>query len=277
VTLSDEGLVKVERRLGGVAWLQLNRPRAANAANVELLRQLYSGLKECGADPSIRAVVLHGEGKHFSAGGDIKEFAARGEDLPAYMVEITGWLNNCILAMVRLPKPLLAAVHGTVAGGGGFGVMCAADLIVAGESSRFVGPGTGLGMTPDAGTTVTLAARVGFATAMELIFMNSSLTAPEARSAGLINWVVADDELEERAGSIAKQLASGPQNGMAMAKQLMWRGLGDQLQSQLSVESHIISELAAGAEVREGLAAANERRPARFDNVDTDRLGGISG
>jgi enoyl-CoA hydratase/carnithine racemase len=132
-------------------------------------------------------------------------------------------------------------------------------------------------MTPDAGTTVTLAARVGFATAMELIFMNSSLTAPEARSAGLINWVVADDELEERAGSIAKQLASGPQNGMAMAKQLMWRGLGDQLQSQLSVESHIISELAAGAEVREGLAAANERRPARFDNVDTDRLGGISG
>lgn len=270
----DERLVKVERDPGGFAWLRLNRPQAANAANAELLRQLYFSLKECGADPSIGAVVLRGEGKHFSAGGDIKEFHAQGDDLPAHMVEITGWLNSCVLAMVRLPKPVVAAVHGAVAGGGGFGIMCAADLVVAAESSRLVGPGTGLGMTPDAGTTVTLTQRVGFRTAMELILMNSSLTAAEAHASGLINWVVADNEVEERAASVAEQLASGPARGTAMAKRLMWRGVEDRLQSQLTVESHVISELAAGGEVREGLAAANERRPPRFDHVPADRSGG---
>lgn len=269
----DERLVKVERDPRGFAWLRLNRPRFANAANAELLRQLYFGLKECGGDSSIGAVVLRGEGKHFSAGGDIKEFNARGDDLPAYMVEVTGWLNSCVLAMVRLPKPVVAAVHGAVAGGGGFGVMCAADLVVAAESSRFSGPGTGLGMTPDAGTTVTLTERVGFPMAMELILMNSPLTAAEAHAAGLINWVVADDELEERAASIAEQLASGPARGTAMAKRLMWRGVEDRLQSQLTVESHVIAELAAGGEVREGLAAANERRPPQFGDVDAGRSG----
>ena len=110
----DERLVKVERDPKGFAFLRLNRPRSANAANSEMLRQLYFGLKECGADPSVGAVVLRGEGKHFSAGGDIKEFAARGEDLPAYMVEITGWLNSCVLAMVRLPKPIDVKATGTM-------------------------------------------------------------------------------------------------------------------------------------------------------------------
>ena len=106
----EERLVKLELDPAGFAWLRLNRPRSANAVNVEMLRQLYAALKECGADPSIGVVVLRGEGKHFSAGGDIKEFAARGEDLAAYIVEITGWLNSCVLAMVRLPKP--AVVRG---------------------------------------------------------------------------------------------------------------------------------------------------------------------
>lgn len=271
----DERLVKVERDPKGFAFLRLNRPRAANAANSEMLRQLYFGLKECGEDPSIGAVVLCGEGKHFSAGGDIKEFAARGEDLPAYMVEITGWLNSCVLAMVRLTKPVVAAVHGAVAGGGGFGVMCAADLVVAAESSRFTGPGTGLGMTPDAGTTVTLTARVGFPRAMELILMNTSLTAAEAHAAGLVNWVVPDDEVEARAVAVAEQLASGPARGTAMAKELMWRSVVDRLQSQLTVESHVISELAAGGEVREGLAAAIERRAPRFGDLDAGRGGGV--
>lgn len=269
----DERLVKVERDPKGFAWVRFNRPKAANAANASLLRELYFALKECGADASVGAVVLRGEGKHFSAGGDIKEFNARGEDLPAYMVEITAWLNSCVLAMVRLPKPVIAAVHGAVAGGGGFGVMCAADLVVAAESSRFVGPGTGLGMTPDAGTTVTLTERVGFRTAMELILMNSALTAAEAHAAGLVNWVVADDDLDQRASSIAAQLSAGPARGTAMAKRLMWRGVEDRLQSQLTVEAHVISELAAGGEVREGLAAANERRAPRFGEVD-DRPGG---
>ena len=91
--------------------------------------------------------------------------------------------------------------------------------------------------------------------------MNSTLTAAEALEAGLVNWVVEDDALEERAAAIAAQLASGPRRGTAAAKRLMWRGAEDRLQSQLAIESHVIAELAAGGEVREGLAAANERRP----------------
>lgn len=263
--MNDDGrLVLIERDPQGFGWVRLNRPRSANAANVELLRQLYFAIKELSDDPTVGAIVLRGEGKHFSAGGDIKEFGARGADLPAYMVEITSWLNSCVLAMVRSPKPVVAAVHGMVAGGGGFGVMCAADLVVATESARFAGPGTGLGMTPDAGTTVTLVERVGFRTAMQLILMNSTITAPEALDAGLVNWVVPDDEIEARSAEIAAQLAAGPATATAMAKELMWGGVAERLASQLSVEAHVISHLAAGEEVREGLAAANERRSPQF-------------
>jgi 2-(1,2-epoxy-1,2-dihydrophenyl)acetyl-CoA isomerase len=264
----DEQLVVLERDAGGFARVTFNRPRSANAVNVAVLQQLYSAIKECGADPSIGAVVLRGEGRHFSAGGDIKEFAARGGDLPAYMVEITGWLSSCVLALVRLPKPVVAAVHGTVAGGGGFGVMCATDLVVAGESTRFVGPGTGIGMSPDAGTTATLTERVGFRTAMELILMNTALTAQDALDAGLINWVVGDDEVDERAGAIATQLASGPRRAVGVSKRLMWSGIEERLRTQMGLESHVISELSAGEEVREGLAAANERRPPDFGGID---------
>ncbi|MEX2625253.1 MAG: enoyl-CoA hydratase/isomerase family protein [Ilumatobacteraceae bacterium] len=260
----DERLVLVERDLAGYGRIHLNRPRSANAANVEMLRQLYFATKELSADPSVGAIVLRGEGKHFSAGGDIKEFGVRGDDLPAYMVEITSWLNSCVLAMVRSPKPVVAAVHGMVAGGGGFGVMCAADLVVAAETARFAGPGTGLGMTPDAGTTVTLVERVGFRTAMELILMNSTFTAPEALDAGLINWVVPDEQVQDRAAEIAVQLAAGPPTATAKAKELMWGGVAERLTSQLSIEAHVIAHLAAGEEVREGLAAANERRSPKF-------------
>lgn len=264
----DEPLVKLDRDPAGFAWVRFNRPKAANAVNGEMLQQLYAALKECGADPSIGAVVLCGEGRHFSAGGDIKEFAARGSDLPAYMVEITSWLNACVLAMVRLPKPVIAAVHGAVAGGGGFGVMCATDLIVAAESSRFVGPGTGLGMSPDAGTTVTLAERVGFRTAMELILMNTALTASEAQTMGLINWVVPDDDVPARAAAIATQLAAGPRRATAESKRLMWGAVEERLRAQLVVESHVISELAAGPEVPEGLAAGVERRAPDFAAIN---------
>jgi 2-(1,2-epoxy-1,2-dihydrophenyl)acetyl-CoA isomerase len=250
-----------------VAWIRLDRPRAANAVNVEMLQQLYRALKRCESDPEVGAVVLCGEGKHFSAGGDIKEMASRGEDLPTFMVEITSWLNSCVLAMVQLPIPVIAAVHGTVAGGGGFGVMCAADLVVATESAKFFGPGTGLGMSPDAGTTVTLTARVGFPRAMELILMNTSLTAPEAKEAGLVNWVVADEELHERATEIAGKLAAGARRANGASKRLMWGAVEERLRAQLIEESAVISDLAQGPEVREGVGAGVDRRPADFAGV----------
>jgi 2-(1,2-epoxy-1,2-dihydrophenyl)acetyl-CoA isomerase len=250
--------------IDNVAWIRLDRPRAANAVNVDMLQQLYLALKSCESNAQVAAVVLCGEGKHFSAGGDIKEMSGRGEDLPTFMVEITSWLNSCVLAMVQLPIPVIAAVHGTVAGGGGFGVMCAADLVVATESSRFFGPGTGLGMSPDAGTTVTLTERVGFPRAMELILMNSSLTAPEAKEAGLVNWVVPDEEIRERAAEIAGKLAAGARRANGASKRLMWRPVEERLRAQLIEESAVISDLAQGPEVREGVGAAVDRRPADF-------------
>lgn len=270
----DESLVLLERDPAGFARVTLNRPRAANAVNVQVLQELYRAIHDCAADPSVGAVVLQGSGRHFSAGGDIKEFAARGADLPAYMVEITAWLNQCVLALVRLPKPVIAAVHGTVAGGGGFGVMCATDLVVAAESTKFFGPGTGLGMSPDAGTTATLTERVGFRTAMELILMNTALTAQEAQSAGLINWVVADADVEARATEIAAQLAAGPRRAVGVSKRLMWSGLEERLRTQLVLESYLISDLSTGAEVPEGLAAANARRPPEFGQLNRDSRGG---
>lgn len=262
--LIESGPVLLDLDEGGVARLRLNRPQASNGMDVPLLRALHGAVMRMHGTPGVRAVLLSGEGPNFCAGGDVKTFAAKGTGLPAYLREATSWLQNAVSALIQLEAPVVASVHGFAAGGGGFGLVCAADLVVAGESARFLAGATRVAMAPDAGVSVTLTRLVGLRKAMEIVLTNPVLTAAEALELGLITRVVADEALGKESLDLARTLAAGAPRANAAAKRLIWDGLGASVQARLGEEARTVADLSGTADAREGLAAVIERRPASF-------------
>lgn len=250
---------------GAVAHVLLDRPDASNGMDVPFLRDLYDALMRVHGEPRVRAVLLSGNGPNFCAGGDIKTFAAQGEALPDYLREATTWLGNAAAALIHLEAPVVTAVHGFAAGGGGFGLVCASDLVLAATSARFLLGATRVGMAPDAGGTVTLAKLVGLRKAMELAMLNPTLTAAEALELGLVNRVVPDDALLDEAWALARQLAGGPTRALAATKRMIWDGLAAGVDARLAEESRAVSELSGTRDAREGLAAVIEKRRPSFE------------
>ncbi|MGH2938445.1 MAG: enoyl-CoA hydratase/isomerase family protein [Solirubrobacterales bacterium] len=249
---------------GAVATVRLNRPGTSNALDVDLLRTLYDILMQVHGDSTVRSVLITGEGQHFCAGGDVGVFAAKGEALPDYLREATAWLQNCTAALLRIEAPVIAAVHGYAAGGGGFGLASACDLVIAAESAHFLLGATRVGMAPDAGGTVTLTRLVGLRKALDIAFTNPTFTAREALELGLITRVVADEDLQEEARRLARSLAEGPTRALAATKRLLWEGVGATVEDRLAEEARTVSDLSGTADAREGLAAVIERRSPRF-------------
>jgi 2-(1,2-epoxy-1,2-dihydrophenyl)acetyl-CoA isomerase len=262
-TLISDGPVLVDVD-GAVAHVRLNRPEASNGLDVPMLRGLYDALMAVHGEPSVRALLLTGEGPNFCAGGDVKTFASKGEALPDYLREATTWLQNCASALLRLQAPVVAAVHGFAAGGGGFGLVCASDLVIAGESAKFLLGATRVGMAPDAGGSVTLTRLVGLRKAMEIALTNPVIDAQEALRIGLVTRVVADDEVQAQGRALAAELAGGATRALAETKRLLWQGLGGTVEAQLADESRTVSALSGTYDAREGLAAVIERRSPRF-------------
>jgi 2-(1,2-epoxy-1,2-dihydrophenyl)acetyl-CoA isomerase len=248
----------------GLAHLRLNRPEASNAMDVPFLRALYDALMEIHGEPGVRSVLLSGEGKNFCAGGDVRTFASKGEQLPDYLREATRWLGMSASALIHLEAPVVAAVHGFAAGGGGFGLVCASDLVIAGESAKFLLGATRVGMAPDAGGSVTLPRLVGVRKALEIALTNPTLSAAEALEIGLITRVVADDAVLAEGRALARELASGATRALAASKRLIWDGLGATVDERLPEESRTVSDLSGTADAREGLAAVIERRDPKF-------------
>jgi 2-(1,2-epoxy-1,2-dihydrophenyl)acetyl-CoA isomerase len=254
-------LLEVE---GGVARLRLNRPDASNALSGELLRALADAVIRCHADPSVRALVLSGEGKNFCGGGDVREFASKGGALPDHLREVTAWLQVAASGLMRLQAPVVTLVQGHATGGGGFGLVCASDIVVAARSARFMLGATRVGMAPDAGLSVTLARIVGFRKAMEIALANPVLDAAQALELGLVTRVVPDDELEDTGLALARDLAEGPTKALAETKRLLWTGLGSSVDACLADEARTVAALSGTADAREGLAAVIERRAPSY-------------
>ncbi|GAA4642618.1 enoyl-CoA hydratase/isomerase family protein [Gordonia humi] len=261
--MSDQPPVLCEIR-DGIGHITLNRPEAANGLDVELLRALNDAVLTCHGSRDVRVVVLTGEGKNFCAGGDVKTFAAKGDGLPDYLREATAWLQIATASLVRLKVPVIAGVHGFAAGGGGLGLVCAADLVVAAESAKFFSGAVRVGMAPDGGTTVTLAQLVGMRKALEILLLNPTLTAADALDIGLISEVVADDALGSRVDELAHRLAEMAPLALAATKRLVWDGIGVPVEARLGEEARVVSELSGTADSLEGLAAVIERRAPKF-------------
>jgi len=262
--LVSEGPVLLDVHAGGIAHIRLNRPASSNGLNIHLLRTLHDVIMQCHGEPDIRVVLLTGEGEHFCAGGDVHDFASKGEALPHYLRQATSYLQIVASALIRLNAPVLAAVQGFAAGGGGMGLVCSSDLVMAGRSAKFLAGATRVGMAPDAGVSVTLTRLVGLRKATEILLTNPVIDAQQALELGLINRIVEDDELEASALAWARELATGAPLALAATKRLLWNGLGLGVEACLPEESRTVSELSGTADAREGLAAVIERRKATF-------------
>ncbi|MEO8605412.1 MAG: enoyl-CoA hydratase-related protein [bacterium] len=247
----------------GVASLTLNRPAAANAMNLELARELMEAALRCDEDPAVRAVLLSGRGAMFCGGGDLNEFAARGDDLPRYLKEVTRCLHAAVAHLVRMDAPVIAAVHGSAAGGG-LGLACSADLLLAADTARFTMAYTRAGLSPDVSSTYFLSRVVGLRRAMELTLTNRVLDAAEAAALGLVTRVVPAERLQEEALALATQLAAGPTAAFGAAKRLLHAGWNATLESQMELEARTIADLTRGPDAREGIAAFAAKRPPRF-------------
>jgi 2-(1,2-epoxy-1,2-dihydrophenyl)acetyl-CoA isomerase len=249
---------------GGVAHLQVNRPDAANGLDIGMLEGVHAALHRCIAEPRVRVVLLSGRGANFCAGGDVHVFASKGPDLPYYIRRATALLQEVIGALIHLDAPVIAAVHGYTAGGGGLGLLCASDLVIAAESAKFIAGATRVGMAPDAGLSVTLPRLVGARKAAEILLFNPTLTAQDALDMGLVNRLAPDATLMAAAFDYAQKLAAGAPRALAATKRLLWAGVGTSVEAAMPEEGRTVADLCRTEDVREGLAAVIEKRGPRF-------------
>ncbi len=253
--------IKFERE-GGVAIITLDRPEAANSLNKLMSEELVKAATHCDSNSEIRAVILTGSGKMFSAGGDLHSFAAEGERMAEYMRYTTAGLHVAISRFARMNAPYLVAVNG-VAAGAGFSMAITGDMVFAAKSAKFTEAYTRAGVSPDGSSTWFLPRLVGHTRAMQLILMNDVLTADQAMEWGLVNEVVDDENLMKRTLEVALELANGPTLAYGEAKRLVADSHSNSLETQMELETRAICGLArASADTKEGIFAfTNKRKP----------------
>jgi 2-(1,2-epoxy-1,2-dihydrophenyl)acetyl-CoA isomerase len=248
-------------RDGGVLTVTLNRPDALNAFDRGMKEGLLKAFKSAERDREVRAIVLTGAGRAFSAGQDLKE---RGDPGTVPLsVELRQRYNPIVLAMRRLEKPIVAAVNG-VAAGAGCSIALACDLIVAAENATFLQAFGRVGLVPDTGSTWLLPRLIGRVRASQMMLTAEPVDAATAERWGMINRVVPADRLMDEAVGIATKLAAAAPLALALTKRAIDRGLDSTLEEALEFEADLQSVVGRSADHAEGVAAFVEKRPPRF-------------
>jgi 2-(1,2-epoxy-1,2-dihydrophenyl)acetyl-CoA isomerase len=246
----------------GLATMRLDRPEQQNTIDVTMVEDIGSAAATLAADRSVRAVLLTGNGPMFSGGGDIDLFtntpAAEFPDLLDRMVSV---YHLAIERLTAIDAPVVAAVRGAAAGGG-LGLVCAADVVVAAEDAVFATGYGAIGLTSDGGNTWFLPRLIGMRRTQELFFTNRRLSAAEALDWGLVTSVVPADEVEAAAENIARRLAGGPTQAYGRIRRLLRQSLETDMHDQLYAEERQIVLAAGSTDAVEGVNAfAEHRRP----------------
>ncbi|MFC9223812.1 enoyl-CoA hydratase/isomerase family protein [Streptomyces hygroscopicus] len=242
----------------GLAHIVLSRGDTGNAFDLDLVTALRDAVEQVvrwTTEPDqggLRAVLLRAEGRNFSVGGDLKSFLAQGEGTASYVRKVAETAHAAVLGLAGLHVPVVAEVQGAVAGGG-VGLALAADLVVAGRSTRLRLAYTALGLTPDCGASWLLPRLVGERRALDLVLTNRVLDAAKAEAWGLYNRVVDDSALPAAAEELARDLASGHAYGLYQSK-LLVRGAGlDELRDHLAYEAETIAAASSRSQAREAM------------------------
>jgi 2-(1,2-epoxy-1,2-dihydrophenyl)acetyl-CoA isomerase len=245
-------------REGGVQTITLNRPDKLNAFTLAVHEDLQAALEEA-RDPAVRAVVITGAGRGFSAGQDLTAFGEAGD--VATMLRATYHVN--VLAIRSLEKPVIAAVNGVCAGAG-LSLACACDIRLASDTAFFVPGFVGIGLIPDSGGTYFIQRLLGTPRAFEWMTSNRRLTAAEAHAWGLVSEVVEADAFAARVDERAAELAAAPTRAIALTKRLSDEAATSTLEEQLEREAEAQAEATQTDDFREGVSAFGEKRTPEF-------------
>jgi 2-(1,2-epoxy-1,2-dihydrophenyl)acetyl-CoA isomerase len=244
-----------------VATITMNRPNEANALNLKMAQELADVAIRCDEDDSIRAVVITGVGRFFSAGGDIASFGVAGDVAPGLIKEMTMYFHSAVSRLNRMNAPVVGAING-VAAGAGFSFAVSCDLIIAAESATFVSAYTAAGLSPDGSSSYFLPRQIGMKRSAELMLLNRRLSAQEALEWGIVTRVVPEGEALEAAQQVARELAAGPTLAYGAVKHLLHETLSSSLETQMELESRMIADMARTDDGKEGITAfLNKRKP----------------
>ncbi len=247
----------LRRDADGVAWLTLNRPSARNALSLGLMEALVAELAAIDADPSVKVVAIGGAGPAFCAGHDLRELRSN-PDRAAY--EATFQLcSQLMTAIVRLPKPVIARVHG-VATAAGCQLVATCDLAIAAETARFATPGVNIGLfcsTP----MVALSRAVGRKAAMEMLLTGELIDASRAHALGLVNRVVPEAELDAAVSALAGQIVAKSPLTLAIGKEAFYRQAEMGLDDAYAFASEVMTRNMLARDAAEGIDAFLTKRP----------------
>src|ERR671914_1393044 len=242
-------------RAGGVVTLSLNRPEQRKALSRELMRELVAALAALGEDPEVRVVVLAGRGPAFCAGHDLSEMVGLGLDDYRELFDLC---TRLMTAIHELPQPVIARVDG-MATAAGCQLVAACDLVVASSEARFATPGVKIGLfctTP----MVEVTRSIGRKRSLEMLLTGTPIDAETAAEWGLVNRVVAPDELEAATDELAKGIASASSLTIGLGKRAFYRQIDLGLDAAYEVCQEVMSENAAAEDAHEGMSAFLEKR-----------------
>lgn len=248
-----------------IATLTLNRPDRLNALNDTLRDDLYDAIRKSVADPEVRVLVITGAGRGFCSGGDVKGMSERNQSgQTAPLVDKYAPKRDRIIAAMRdCLKPIIAAVNGAAAGAG-MNVALACDIRIASSAAKFAQSFVKRGLHPDWGGTYFLPRVVGVAKACELIFTGDVIDANEALRLGVVNSVVAPEELMNETYKLAKKIAGGPPVAIQLAKRSIYHNQEADLRSALEFETFAQNITRETEDSKEGVKAFVEKREAVF-------------
>ncbi|WP_133271292.1 enoyl-CoA hydratase-related protein [Hymenobacter radiodurans] len=245
----------------GVATITLNRPDVFNAFNDPQSYELQDALKQVARDASVRAVVLTGAGRAFCSGQDLK--AAQGEEKRSFYDSLHKRYNPIIRAMRSLPKPIIGRLNG-VAAGAGCSLALACDALIASTDASLIEVFINIGLVPDSGSSYFLPRLVGTLKAFELCTLGSKVSAEEALRLGLVNQVVAPEQLDEVTYALAARYAAAPTKSIGLIKQMLNKASASTLDEMLDYEAYCQQIAGESDDYREGVQAFLEKRKPQF-------------
>lgn len=247
----------------GIASIVLNSPKNLNALDEAMLNDLMAALDLCEDDNDVKVIVISGEGKGFSAGGDIgdmyKGVKTNSLDFGG-SIEKAGMVS---LKIKKLSKPVIASVHGPVAGAG-FNIALACDFRIAADNSNFIQAFVNIGLVPDAGGVYLLTRALGVAKSTDLIMTGKPVGAQDAFEMGLVNKVVAPEDMEAATSKFAQKLAGGPSLSYAGMKKLIFESEYKDFETYIAEEVKQQVKCGESEDFREGVTAFVEKRKAAF-------------
>lgn len=247
----------------GVAQITLNRPGVLNSFNRPMAKEVQDALGIGERDETVRAVLLTGEGRAFSAGQDLAEAAPKDQPWPEISEIVRESYNPIVRAIRGLEKPVVCAVNG-VAAGASANVALACDIVLASDKASFLQAFCHIGLIPDSGGTYFLPRLAGFARATALALLGEKISAQQALEWGLIYKVYPAETLLEEAQKLAAHLAAQPTKGLGLIKRALNQSLANDLDAQLEVEAELQSLAGKTADSKEGIQAFLEKRKPNF-------------